>query len=161
VFFLDYRQNIQAKNDLKKLKYRQPITRTIKVSCLSRFLHGLLHRLKICNGLAPGLAPLHVIEFLQLDYFQTSRQVTGAHAAPLAAPQICNTGLIRFYAQGCTATLIQRIKFVPGLQKHAPYLSCHRDKFRLKQISNRSVATPGNTTSLYCRAVSGQHAANR
>jgi hypothetical protein len=120
---------------------------------LSRFLHWLLHRRKFSIGLAPGLAPQHVIEFLQLDYFQASRQVNGAYAAPLAAPQICKTRLIRFSAEACTATLIKRIKFVPRLQKHAPYLSCHRDKFRLKHRSNRSVASPGNTTSLYCRAV--------
>jgi hypothetical protein len=97
------------------------LTRTIKVSCLSRFLHELLHRREFSNSLKPGLAPLHVIEFLQLDYFQASRQVIGAYAAPQAAPQICKTGVIRFSAQTCTATLIQRLKFVPGLQKHAPF----------------------------------------
>jgi hypothetical protein len=83
-------------------------------------------------ALKPGLAPLHVIKILQLDYFQASRQVNGAYAAPQATPQICETGLICFFAQACTATLIQRTSFVPRLQKHAPYLSCHRDYFVAK-----------------------------
>jgi hypothetical protein len=99
---------------------------------LSRFLHELLHRREIHNSLKPGLAPQHVIKFLYLEYFSASRQVIGAYAAPQAAPQICKTGLIRFSAQACTATLIQRTSFVPRLQKHAPYLSCHRDSFEAK-----------------------------
>ncbi len=45
------------------------------------------------------------------------------------------------------------IKFVPGLQKHVPYLPCHRDNFPAKGPGLCPVLSSGNTTSLYCRAV--------
>jgi hypothetical protein len=141
----------------------ETLTRTIKVSCfpleggtrLSRFLHELLYRREFCNGLKPGLASQHVIELLQLDYFQISRQVIGAYATPQAAPQICNTGLL----------LVFPPELVPRHSSNASnlYHECKNTRhtclapgriFRLKKISNRSVASPGNTTSLYCRAVS-------
>ena len=61
---------------------------------------------QICNDLKPGLAPLQVIKILQLDYFLTSGQFNVANAAPVAAMQICKTGLICFSAQACTATLV-------------------------------------------------------
>jgi hypothetical protein len=74
---------------VKKNEYKQnaePLTRTIKVSCLSRFLLEFLHRRQFCNGLKPGLAPLHVIKILPLDYFLASGQFNVANAAPQAAP---------------------------------------------------------------------------
>jgi hypothetical protein len=63
------------------MKY-QPLTRMVELISLSRFLHELLHRREIRNGLKPGLAPLHVTKFLQLDYFLASGQFNGAYAAP-------------------------------------------------------------------------------
>ena len=42
---------------------------------------------------------------------------------------------------------------MPGLAKSTPYLSCHRDKLRLKYQDTDRMASPGTTTSLYCRAV--------
>lgn len=66
---------------------------------------GFLHRRQICGVLVPGLPPLQVIELLHLDYFQASGQFIVANAAPVAAPQICKTGLLCISAPVCTATL--------------------------------------------------------
>jgi hypothetical protein len=90
----------------KTINEPEHLTRTIKVSCLSRFLHYSCTADRFVMALKAGLAPLHVIKFLQLDYFLALGQFNVANAAPVTAPQICKTRLIRFSAQACTATLI-------------------------------------------------------
>ena len=42
---------------------------------LSRFLHLILNRRQICNGLKPGLPPPHAIKILHLDYFLASSKL--------------------------------------------------------------------------------------
>jgi hypothetical protein len=61
---------------------------------------------QICNAFKPGLAPLNVTKIMYLDYFLASGQFNVAYAAPVAALQICKTGLYCFSALTCTATLI-------------------------------------------------------
>jgi hypothetical protein len=94
---------------------------------LSRFLHELLHRRKFCNGLKPGLAPLRVIKFYTsglISGIETSKRrlrCSTGHSSDLynRTNSFFRLSLYPAYRQA-GATLIQRIKFVPGLQKHQP-----------------------------------------
>jgi hypothetical protein len=117
--------------------------------------HGRL-AIEFVHHLKPGLAPLHVIKILQLDYFSASRQINCAYAAPLPSPGFIYLDYFSPFTNFVPRPRLPCLKFVPGLQKHAPYLSCHRDSFVAKAPGQVAGGCAGNTTSLYCRAVSWQ-----
>jgi hypothetical protein len=59
--------------------------------------------------------------------------------------------------QTCTAIAPERNKTYTWMAKSTPYLACHRDSFPARlpagTRTGSRMAAPGNTTSLYCRAV--------
>jgi hypothetical protein len=112
------------KTKTKKLS----ITRTIKVSCLSRFLLLLLVPRQIRNNIYRDCARahlLHSIPGLRLGHFV----------------KLYHDTRITKLAPAMTA----KTRAIPSL---------HRDNFSAKEPGLWPVLASGNATSLYCRAVS-------
>ena len=122
---------------IKSLSYSKKInkrylTRTVGVISLSRFLRVLSHLPGPVTSLAPWRAPLNVIKLLHLDYFQPSIKLCIATAAPLPFTNFIYLDYFLPFSNFVPRPRLHSLKFVPRRQKHAPYLSCHRDYFSAK-----------------------------
>ena len=131
------------------------LTRTIKVSCLSRFL--LLLRInKFVMAIAPGHAHLHAIKIQYRDKFLAPRQLVPRHCTSAYLPTFCYRDNLLATYQICTATLVMLNKICTWTAKTRAIPSLHRDNFLVKASGPCPDAVLGNTTSPYCRAVSVQ-----
>ena len=129
------------------------LTRTIRVSCLSRFLRLFLHLRQISNARKPGYAPLHAIKILYQDYFLASIKLSSRHCASGHFPISCNRDSFPSTYQTCTATLVMLNKIYTWTAKTRAIPSLHRDYFSAKAPGQWPVLASGNATSPYCRAV--------
>jgi hypothetical protein len=149
------------------------LTRTIKVSCSSRFLLLLLHSRQIYNALAPDT---------QLRSATLGKARICPHAKfCIVTQKWLRLGLYRDTAPVPSSEILYRDSkvvapwFVPRSRQHSIKLchdckntchtllrtpkpwrrsALHRDYF-LTEVSGPAGAASGNTTSLYCRAVIG------
>jgi hypothetical protein len=128
------------------------LTRTIKVSCLSRFLLCSCTQDKFIMVVTPGHAHMHAIEILHRDKFLPPRQFVPRHCAS-ALHQLCNRGQIHGSDKNCTAIAPALNKIYTMTAKTRAIPSLHRDNFLAKVPGHCPVLSSGNTTSLYCRAV--------
>jgi len=104
---------------------------------------------------APGHAHLHAIEILYLDKFLAPRQIVPRHCASAHRPTYPNRDSFSVTYQTCTATLVRLNKICTWTAKTRAIPSLHRDSFTAKVPGRNPVLASGNTTSPYCRAVSG------
>ena len=138
---LMFRQAKKKKAEEEKKKQNQPITRTICVSCLSRFLLLLLHSRQICNGCCT-----------RTPAFAEATAVKARICPQLNCCTVINSWLRdSLYPRFRFASLpghrrdtrTSSNKFVPGRQKSAPYpprpnadvvsrAGLHRDSFLAK-----------------------------
>jgi hypothetical protein len=142
------------------LTNNETLTRTIKVSCLSRFLLSCLPagrcsctQDKFVMRAKPGLEHLPTIKFLHLDKFLSPRQLVPRHCTSAHLPTFCCQDNLLATYQLCTATLILLNKICTRTAKTRAIPSLHRDNFLAKVPGPCPVLASGNTTSLYCRAV--------
>jgi hypothetical protein len=138
----------------------QLLTRTIKVSCLSRFLLSCLPagrcsctQDKFVMAVAPGHAHLHSIKILHLDKFLAPRELVPRHCTSSHLPASYNRDNFTATYQTCTATRVMLNKICTMTAKTRAIPSLHRDNFSAKVPGLCPVLASGNTTSLYCRAV--------
>jgi hypothetical protein len=112
-----------------KVKKIQPLTRTIWVSCLSRFLLWFLHSRQNSKTPKPGLAQLPSIKILYRDNHTASRQICTANAAPV--PLIILIYLEKYPTsyKTCTATAPCLNKTYAMTAKTRAIPSLHREKF--------------------------------
>jgi hypothetical protein len=116
-------------------------------------------------GAKPGHAHLHAIKFLHRDRFLAPRQLVppsltslarGAarHCASTHLSNFCNRDNFPSTYQICTATPVMSSQLSTRTAKTHAIPSLHRDNFLAKVPGLNPVLASGNTTSLYCRAVS-------
>jgi hypothetical protein len=105
-------------------------------------------------AVAPGHAHLPAIEILHLDKFLASRQLLTRYCASAHLPASCNRDNLPATYQICTATRVMLNQLCTLTAKIRAIPSLHRDSFLAKVPGLWSVPASGNTTSLYCRAVS-------
>ena len=129
------------------------ITRSIRVSCLSRFLLLFLHPRQLSNARKPGHAPLHAIKILYQDKFLAPRQFLPRHCASAHLQTCCYRDNLSATYQLCTATRVMLNQLCTWTAKTRAIPSLHRDNFPAKEPRLCPVLASGNTTSLYCRAV--------
>jgi hypothetical protein len=108
------------------------LTRTIKVSCLSRFLLLPLLPRQIRNTVAPGLAHLLATKILHLDKFLAPRQLLPRHCAGAHLQASCNRDKFPATYQLCTATLVMLDRHRTMTEKTRAIPSWHRDCFAAK-----------------------------
>jgi hypothetical protein len=108
-------------------------------------------------AVAPGHAHLHTIKILHLDYFLAPRQLVPRHCASAHLPVSCNRDSFPATYQLCTTTRVMLNKISTWTAKTRAIPSLHRDSFLAKVPGPCPVLSSGNTTSLYCRAVSSNN----
>jgi hypothetical protein len=123
---------------------------------LSRFLLLLLHPRQIRFGAKPGLAHLHAIKFLHHDKFLAPRQIVPRHCASAHLSIFYYRDNFSATYQTSTATRIMINKICTMTAKTRAIPSLHRDSLPAKVPGPCPDASSGNTTSLYCRAVSSK-----
>ena len=79
---------------------------------------------KLISTVAPGLAHLHAINILHLDYFLVPINLLPRHCIGAHLPIFCNRGNLPTTYQLCTATLVMLNRHPTMTAKHAPYLPC-------------------------------------
>ena len=123
---------------------------------MSRFLFCSCTQDKFTKDVIPGYAHLHAIKTLHHDKFMAPRQLVPRHCASAHLPIICYQDKLSAIYQLCTATLVMLNKIYTMTAKTRAIPSLHRDNFAAKVPGLCPVPASGNTTSLYCRAVSCQ-----
>lgn len=116
---------------------QQHITRSIRVSCLSRFLLLILHLRQISNARKPGHASLPAIKILYQDKLLASIKLSSRHCASAHLQVSCNRDKFPATYQSCTATLVMlnKICTIPDSYREAKTRaipSLHRDYFSAK-----------------------------
>jgi hypothetical protein len=115
-----------------------------------------LHPRQIRYQVAPGLPHLHSIKILRHDKFPAPRQFVPRHCAGAHLPTFCNRDNLPVTYQTCTTTRVMLNQLCTMTAKTRAIPSLHRDNFPAKEPGRCPVLSSGNTTSLYCRAVSGK-----
>ncbi len=105
-------------------------------------------------GAKPGHTHLHAIKILHLDYFLAPIKLVPRHCASSHLPASYNRDNFSATYQTCTAARIMLNKICTMTAKTRAIPSLHRDNFPAKVLGLCPVLASGNTTSLYCRAVS-------
>ena len=102
---------------------------------------------------APRHAQLHAIKILHLNKFRSSRQITPQHCASAFSefhlPGLFPVRLLNLYRDG---TCTQQKLYLDG-KKHAIPVLPPGPFFGESTRTGGRIVAPGNTTSLYCRAV--------
>ena len=103
---------------------------------------------------APGHAHLHPIKILYLDKSLVPRQFVPRHCTSAHLSTFRYRDSLPAIYQTCTATRVMLNKICAWTAKTRVIPSLHRDNFLAKVPGFWPVLASGNTTSLYCRAVS-------